>query len=39
MEYYFLHNSFYIEEEGGGEMDYPLTVNRVVGVPGIDWLI
>ena len=32
-------NSFNIEEEGGGEVDYSLAVNGVVGISGIDWFL
>ena len=28
---------FTIEEEGGGEVDYSLAVDGVIGVSGIDW--
>ena len=28
-----------IEEEDGGEMDYSLAVNEVIGIPCIDWFL
>ena len=37
MEGDLLGDSFNVEEEGGGEVDYSFTVNGVIGIPGIDW--
>ena len=37
MEGDLLNDSFDVEEEGGGEMDYSFTVNGVIGVSGVDW--
>ena len=32
-------DSFNVEKEGGGEADYSLAVDGVVGIPGIDWFL
>ena len=35
----FSSNSFYIEKEGGSEIDYSFTVNGIISVSGIDWFL
>ena len=32
-------NTFDVEEEGGGEADYSLAINGVIGVSCIDWFL
>ena len=39
MEGDLLDDSFNVEEEGGGETDYSLSVNGVIGVSCIDWFL
>ena len=39
MEGDLLGNTFDVEEEGGGEVDYSFAVNGVVGVPCVDGLL
>ena len=39
MEGDLLSDSFDVEKKGGGEVDYSLAVNGVIGVSGIDWFL
>ena len=39
MEGNFPSNSFNIEKEGRGKVDYSLAINEVNGIMGIDWFL